>query len=217
MKPSRRLRLALLTAISTATRCPSLQTPQVWCAARSTWVSSILAARRSRIQSRGRRWPGRTVRQQEIERAAENLRRANSRNALAGRIEGLDVAGVVDGDDRVLDVVEDGLQMRGRLLADLARERLRLVRHDLHGAHDAAPLRVEPVVVGAHDPQQRVEVQLAARVRAPRQLALEDAIEAPSGTATARCEARAAMSRDKSCDLPLGWRAASRAPQYFRC
>ena len=104
------------------------------------------------------------VGQQEIERAAENLRLRIAEDALAGGIEGFDVAGVIDRDDGVLDVVEDGLQVRGGLLADLARERLRLVRHELHGAHDAAPFRIDAIVVRADDLEQR----RANRVSPPR-------------------------------------------------
>ena len=98
--------------------------------------------------------------------------------ALAGRIEGLDVAGVVDRDDRILDVVQDGLQMAGRLLADLACQGLRLVRHDLHGAHDAAPLRVDTIVVGAHRPQEHVEIQHGAAPPGILHLTLQQPVEA---------------------------------------
>ena len=87
------------------------------------------------------------------------------------------MAGVVDRDDGVLDVVEDGLQMRGGLLANLARERLRLVGHELHGAHDAAPLAVDPVVVRADGPEQRIEIRFAAAASRLRDLALEQGVQ----------------------------------------
>jgi hypothetical protein len=61
------------------------------------------------------------LRQQIIDRAPEDLRGRVAENALARGIEGLDVAGFVDGDDGVLDVVENGLEVRGALLANLAR------------------------------------------------------------------------------------------------
>ena len=99
-------------------------------------------------------------------------------DAFAGGIEGLDVAGVVHRHDGVLDVVEDGLQMRGGLLANLARERLRLVGHELHRAHDAAPLAVDAVVVRADGLEQRLEVQLAAPAPGLRDLAFKQVVQA---------------------------------------
>ncbi len=103
---------------------------------------------------------------------------AIAENALAGGIEGFDVAGLVHRDDGILDVVEDGLQMRGGLFADLAREGLRLIGHQLHGAHDAAPLGVDAVVVRADGLEQRVEVELAAAAARLRDLALEQVVQA---------------------------------------
>ena len=100
-------------------------------------MSSIFAAQRSRNSTALA--PAR-LGQEILEAAAEDLARRVAEDALAGRIEGLDVAAVIDGDDGVLDVVEDGLQVRGALLADLAGQRLRFVRHELHGANDPAPL-----------------------------------------------------------------------------
>jgi hypothetical protein len=125
----------LLTAISTATRVPSLARPRSGArpdrrGCRRSWWRALEKIGTSRPRSPAA----------EIERAAEDLRRRVAEDALARGIEGFDVAGVVDRDDGVLDVVEDGLQMRGGLFADLAGERLRLVRHELHRAHDAAPL-----------------------------------------------------------------------------
>ena len=81
-------------------------------------------------------------------------------------IEGLDVAALVDREDRVLDVVENGLQVRGGLLADLARQRLRLVRHEPHGAHDAAALGIDAVVVLADALQERAQSSSPPRARA---------------------------------------------------
>ena len=116
--------------------------------------------------------------QQEIERAAEDLRLGVSENPLAGGIERFDVAGVIDGDDGILDVVEDRLQMRCGLLADLAGERLRLIRHELHGAHDAAPLEVDSIVMGADGFEQRRPIELSAAPSRLGQLALEQPIQA---------------------------------------
>ncbi len=120
----------------------------------------------------------RDVRQQELERAAENLRLRVAENALTGGVEGLDVAGIVHRDDGVLDVVQNGLQVRGGLLANFARERLRLVGHELHRAHDAAPFTVDPIVVGTDSFEQRVDIQLAASVPRLRDLALEQVVQA---------------------------------------
>ena len=80
-------------------------------------------------------------------RCGRNLGEGVAEYPLAGRIARLDVAAFIDRDDCILDVVENGLQVRGGLLADLAGQRLRLVRHELHGAHDPAALRVDAVVV----------------------------------------------------------------------
>ena len=112
------------------------------------------------------------------ERAAQDLRGSVAEDAFAGGIEGLDVAGVVHRDDGVLDVVEDGLQMRGGLLANLAGERLRLVGHELHRAHDAAPLAVDAVVVRADGLEQRLEVQIAAPASRLRDLAFKEVVQA---------------------------------------
>jgi hypothetical protein len=120
---------------------------------------------------------GRNIGEQECERAAQDLRRRIAEDALAGGIEGFDVTGVVHRDDGVLDVVQDGLQMRGGLLANLARERLRLVGHELHGAHDAAPLAVDPVVVRADRLEQRIEIQVAAAASRLGDLALEQLVQ----------------------------------------
>ena len=119
----------------------------------------------------------RDVRQQEFERAAQDLRRRVAEDPLAGGIEGFDVAGVVQRDDGILDVVEDGLKVRGGLLPNLARERLRLVGHELHGAHDAAPLTIDPVVVRADGLEQRLEIQFAAPGSHFRDLALEQRVQ----------------------------------------
>ncbi len=119
------------------------------------------------------------VGQQEIERTAENLGLRIAEDPLAGGIEGLDVPGVIDRDDGVLDVVEDRLQVRGALLADLPGERLRLVGHELHGAHDAAPLGVDAVVMCAHDLEQRGQIDLAATPARVVQLTFEQVIQVP--------------------------------------
>ena len=87
------------------------------------------------------------------------------------------MAALIDRDDGVLDVVEDRLQVRCGLFADLAGERLRLVRHELHRAHDAAPLRVDPIVMCADGLEQGRQIQLTAAGASLGHLALEQAIE----------------------------------------
>ncbi len=119
----------------------------------------------------------RDVREQELERAAEDFRLGVAENALAGGIEGFDVAGIVDRDDGVFDVVQNGLQVRGGLLANLARERLGLIGHELHGAHDAAPFAVDPIVVGADRFEQRLDIRLAVPASCLRDLALEQLVQ----------------------------------------
>jgi len=42
------------------------------------------------------------------------------------------------------------------LLANFASHRLRLVGHELHGAHHAAPFGIEPIVMRADDFQEPV-------------------------------------------------------------
>src|ERR1700734_1099306 len=121
------------------------------------------------------------VGQQEIERAAQDLGRRVAEYALAGGIEGFDVPGLVDRDDGVLDVVEDGLQVRGGLLANLASERLCLIGHELHRAHDAAPLAVDPIVVRADGLEQGIEVEIRAPDPSLLDLALEQGVQAFRG------------------------------------
>ena len=103
---------------------------------------------------------------------------AVAENALAGGIEGFDVACVVDRHDRVLDVVQDGLQVRGGLLANLACEGLRLVGHELHRAHDAAPLAVDAIVVRADALEEGTEIRIAAPQACLLDLALEQGVQA---------------------------------------
>ena len=108
------------------------------------------------------------------------------------------MADIVDRDDGVLDVVENGLQMRGGLLANLARQRLRLVGHQLHGAHDAAPFGVDPIVVRADDLEQRRKIQLAAAAARLRDLPLQQEWFKLSAGCAGSLRIAAAISRDKS-------------------
>ena len=99
--------------------------------------------------------------QQTIQRASQDLLGRVAEDALTGGVEGLDVPPLVHRDDGVLDVIENDLELRGRLLANFAGERLRLIRHDLHGTHHTAPLGVDAIVVRADFPQQSAQVEVA--------------------------------------------------------
>ena len=121
------------------------------------------------------------VREQVVERASEDLRRHVAEDPFARGVEGLDVARIIDRDDGVLDVVEDGLQVGGRLLANFAGERLGLIRHDLHGAHDAAPLGLEHVVVAADRREQRPQIELTVAPARFVDLTVEQAVESQGG------------------------------------
>jgi hypothetical protein len=88
------------------------------------------------------------------------------------------VTRVIHGHDGILDVVQNGLQVRRRLLTDLTREGLRLIGHELHGAHDAAPLRIEAIVMRADGGQQRTQVHLTVAIAGFGKLQLQQAIKA---------------------------------------
>jgi hypothetical protein len=130
----------LLTATSIATRLPPLTRPQV-CVRIVDFGRETLEVVAGAIHIH--------IGQQQPNRAAENFGREIAEDALRGVIERFDEACVVDGKDRILDVVENSLQVRRRLLADLASHGLRLVGHQLHRAHDAAPFGIEPIVMRA--------------------------------------------------------------------
>ena len=105
-------------------------------------------------------------RQQQVDAPADHFGLRIAEHALAGRIEGLDRAVTVDGHHDVLDVVEDQLQVSARLLGDFAREGARLIRHQLHRAHDAAALFIHLLVVVADGGEQRAQVDLPVRATA---------------------------------------------------
>ena len=87
-------------------------------------------------------------------------------HALSRGVERNDVAGFVDGDDDVLDVIEHGLQLARGALAQLACQVGRLVGHELHRANDAAPLVVGARVGALDGSEQLGEVDLAVRLLA---------------------------------------------------
>src|SRR5712675_324839 len=55
--------------------------------------------------------------------------------------------------------------------------RVGLIGHELHGAHDAAPFAVDPIVVGADRFEQRLDIQLAVPASCLRDLALEQLVQ----------------------------------------
>ena len=116
--------------------------------------------------------------QQVAQGAAVDLGESVAEYALAGRIAGLDVAAFVDRENGILHVVENGLQVRGGLLANLTRQRLRFIGHEPHGAHDPAALGVDAVVVIAHALQERAHVELAAAGPRLGQLSFEKVVKA---------------------------------------
>ena len=68
--------------------------------------------------------------------------------------------------------------MRSGLLANFASHGLRLIGHELHGAHDAAPFGVEPIVVRADGFQELVQLRLAAAPARLGDLPLQQRVEA---------------------------------------
>ena len=87
---------------------------------------------------------------------------------------------LVDGDDDVLDVIEDRLQLARGALAQLAREIGRLVGHELHRTNDAAPLVVRARVSGLDGRKQLGEVDLAVRSQRVLDLLVEQSMHRPS-------------------------------------
>src|SRR3954468_307796 len=84
-----------------------------------------------------------------------------AKHSLSGRIHRGDMPCFVDGDDCVFDVIEDGLQLAGCAFTQLACQRGRLVRHELHRTHDAAPFVISLRVGGFDGRQEPDEVELA--------------------------------------------------------
>ena len=119
------------------------------------------------------------LREQEAERASGDLGFDVTEDALSRRIERNDVAGLVDGNDDVLDVIEDGLQLARGALAQLARQIGRLVGHELHRTDDAAPLVVGTRVSGLDGSKQPGEVDLAVRRQRVLDLLVEQSMHRP--------------------------------------
>jgi hypothetical protein len=90
------------------------------------------------------------------------------------------VAGFVDRDDDVLDVIEHGLQLAGGALAQLACQVGRLVGHELHRANDAAALVVGARVGALDGSQQPGEIDLTIRPQRVLDLLVEQSMHRPS-------------------------------------
>jgi hypothetical protein len=140
----------------------------------------VVEARRELLEFLGERLPGRELRQQEAERPSGRFGLDVAEHALAGRVQRNDVAGFVDGHDHVLHVIEHGLELAGRALAQLARERRRLVGHELHRAHDAAALFFGSAVGAVDRGDELLEVELAVGTRRVLHLLFQQPVHHPS-------------------------------------
>jgi hypothetical protein len=200
------LSFALLTAISTATRVALLgNAPGLVC--REIDMGIVDLGGEALEEARG---PRASISGSKKSRVRPRISACSvAEDALARGIEGFDVARVVDRDDGVLDVVEDRLQMRCGLFADLPGQRLRLVGHELHGAHDAAPLGIDAIVVRAHGFEQRGKSSSPPRVRASAIWRSSSRFKLSVRRGSLRMAA--AISRDKSL-ISRTQSGASRAP-----
>src|SRR5690606_19781420 len=97
------------------------------------------------------------TRDQQVDALAKDFRLAVAEHALAGGIEGLDDAALVDRENDVLDVIQDDLQMLRALLVHFARKRARLGGHQSQRQDDASALFGCRAVMGAYRPQGRAE------------------------------------------------------------
>ncbi len=110
-------------------------------------------------------------RNQQVELLAAHVLFAVTENPLAGGVQRFDAARLIDRDDRVLDVIEDDLQLGRGAFAHLARERAGLVRQQPHRTHDALAFLVPLRVRLADGVQQLAQVELARRPRGSRRTA----------------------------------------------
>ena len=125
----------------------------------------------------------------------------------------IDDAVTIGGDDHVLDVIEDDLELRGALLGDFHSKRPRVIRHELHRTHHGAALVVDGVVVAAEHFQELVRAHAPtrhARAQLP-QLTLQQRMQAPHGK-IADVDARTggaarSASRQARISVVLGRRA----------
>ena len=97
-----------------------------------------------------------------IELPAANVLFAIAEDALARGVQRFDAARLVDGDDRVLDVIENDLQLSRSALTNFARERAGLVRKQPHRTHDAVALLVPLRVRVADGVQELAQVEWPA-------------------------------------------------------
>ncbi len=120
----------------------------------------IVQASRELLELLGQRLADAELGQEIAQRAADDLRFGVAEHALAGRIDGGDVTALIDREDRVLDVVQHGLELAGGAFAKLPRQRGGFIGHQLHGAHDAAALLVRPRVHAVDRGEQTRQIQL---------------------------------------------------------
>ena len=97
-------------------------------------------------------------RDQQVKPAIPHLGLVVAEHAFARRVHGLDAADFVDRQDRVLDVVDDRLQLHGGVFADFARRGRGFVGEQLHRPDDTAPLLVPLGIGRAHGQQELADV-----------------------------------------------------------
>ena len=97
-------------------------------------------------------------RDQQVQATVTDLGLVVTEYALARGVHGLDAADLVDGQDRILDVIHDGLELSRRVLPHLARGGRGLVGEQLHRAHDSTTLVVPLRVSSAHREQELAHV-----------------------------------------------------------
>ncbi len=102
---------------------------------------------------------------------------AHAEEALGGAVHALDAAEVVDRDDAVLDVVEDGLEPDDALALEALRHRRRLVGGEAHHGLEAGAVVLVGVVLAADDLDELAQLHLAGGVGGLQQLLLEERVD----------------------------------------
>ncbi len=97
---------------------------------------------------------------QQVDPLADDLGFAEAKHPFPGRVESLDRAVLIDGENHVFDVVEDDLQVLGTLLAGFVRERSCLIGHEAHRLDDATALVVDGLVLRADQLEQHGYIRL---------------------------------------------------------
>ena len=138
----------------------------------------VVQGLREFLQGRRDPRPARERRDQHVEAEAPHVRLLVAEDAFAGGVECLDTTALVNRQDRVLDVVEDGLELGRSGFAYLAREGAGLIGQPLHRSHDAPALVVPFRVSVADRLQQPPQIERAVLLSAFLELLLEQGVEA---------------------------------------